>query len=122
MFYYAIIIHFKRLLRGAPTPEMQDIVEKGLEELEAADILCENSVGCNFVWPSIVIGSEWETPKFQRRMSTWFTRKRRLGFKNLDTSYKIVTMVCKRRAASAQASDVSWQSLIAIDGLDVFPL
>lgn len=82
-FYYATVIYFRRTIRQVPSHAVQDLVEKAVEDLEAAETLSQGKGGTAYNWPSLVVAAECGSAVLQDRMLTWFQRKRRHGLQSI---------------------------------------
>ncbi|KAJ5627294.1 hypothetical protein N7528_004721 [Penicillium herquei] len=97
-FYYASIIFFRRTLRHAPLCDVQDLVEKAAQELEAMERLSHDKKGgCAYNWASFVVAAECERPNLQARMMAYFDRKSRHGIQNINMICEIVKALWQRR-------------------------
>lgn len=114
-FYYATLIYFRRTLRNASVAEVQDLVEKGIQSLEAAD--AQKRGGCPYNWASFVIAVECGRSDLQARMLDVFIRKRRHGIRNTDRLAELVQIVWERRVSAA--ADVHWQDLAIESDFDI---
>ncbi|KAJ5123738.1 hypothetical protein N7448_009835 [Penicillium atrosanguineum] len=109
-FYYATIIYFRRTLRRVPLCEVQELVEKAVQELEAVDTLKNNQGGCAYNWASFVVAAECQRPELQSRMLAWFDRKSQNGIQNVVMLCEIVRALWERRDY-AKGRDVQWQEI-----------
>ncbi|KAE8318121.1 fungal-specific transcription factor domain-containing protein [Aspergillus transmontanensis] len=109
-FYYATLIYFRRSLRRVPVADVQDLVEKAVHDLEAAEALTHRKGGCAYNWASFVVAAECSRPDLQERMLVLFDRKRRHGIKNIQSLGEIVTTLWQRRA-SAPGLDIHWEEI-----------
>ncbi|KAE8380102.1 fungal-specific transcription factor domain-containing protein [Aspergillus bertholletiae] len=109
-FYYATVIYFRRVLRRVPVDDVQDLVEKAVHDLEAAEALTHRNGGCAYNWASFVVAAECSRPDLQERMLVLFDRKRRHGIKNIQSLSEIVTTLWQRRA-SAPEKDIHWEEI-----------
>ncbi|KAE8422164.1 fungal-specific transcription factor domain-containing protein [Aspergillus pseudocaelatus] len=109
-FYYATVIYFRRTLRRVPVTDVQDLVEKAVHDLEAAETLTHRKGGCAYNWASFVVAAECSRPDLQERMFVLFDRKRRHGIKNIQSLCEIVTTLWQRRA-SAPGVDIHWEEI-----------
>ena len=116
-FYYAAVIYFRRTLRNALVTDVQDLVEKAIEELEATEAGPRDRRGCAYNWASFVVGAECGRPDLQGRMLSVFDRKRRHGIGNIDQLRELVELVWRRRALTG--ADVQWQDLAIESDFDV---
>lgn len=117
-FYYATIIYFRRAFRLVPLCEVQELVEKAVEELEAVDTLKNDKGGCAYNWASFVVAAECQRPDLQNRMLTWFDRKRQNGIQNVIILCEIVKALWKRRDQE-KGRDVQWQELAKEADFDI---
>lgn len=117
-FYYATIIYFRRTLRHAPLCEIQDLVEKAIQELEAVDYLRNDKGGCAYNWASFVVAAECEREDLQARMLASFDRKSRHGIQNINILGEIVQELWQRRA-QAPDKDVHWQDIAKEANFDI---
>ncbi|KNG81737.1 hypothetical protein ANOM_009138 [Aspergillus nomiae NRRL 13137] len=109
-FYYATVIYFRRSLRRVPVGDVQDLVEKAVHELEAAEALTHRKGGCAYNWAGFVVAAECSRPDLQERMLALFDRKRRHGITNIQSLCEIVTILWQRRA-SAPGVDIHWEEI-----------
>lgn len=114
-FYYAIVIYFRRTLRHVSVAGVQDLVEKAVQNLEAAE--AQGRGGCAYNWASFVVAAECERPDLQGRMLDWFDRKRRHGIKNIDSLRELVNIVWERRASTG--TNIHWQDLAVESDFDI---
>jgi hypothetical protein len=122
-FYYAGLVFFQRSVRSASVAEVQDLVELGIQELEALDRVGQGKLGCLMLWPVLVLGAECSAPDVRKRMSMWFYAQRSLGFRNLIVLEDIVAAVWKARSdPHSGAKDADWRQIIARAQFDVFRL
>ncbi|KAH8803611.1 fungal-specific transcription factor domain-containing protein [Xylogone sp. PMI_703] len=120
VFYYAGLVFFQRRVRRASSDAVQELVERGIEELEAIELLSKGSSGSMMMWPALVLGAECATPNLQDRMRVWFKSRRRLGFRNVIVMDELIHTLWAKRATGD--SEVTWQDLIATNRFDVFRL
>ncbi|OGM39376.1 hypothetical protein ABOM_011854 [Aspergillus bombycis] len=109
-FYYATVIYFRRSLRRVPVEDVQDLVEKAVHELEAAEAVTHRKGGCAYNWAGFVVAAECSRPDLQERMLALFDRKRRHGITNIQSLCEIVTILWQRRA-SAPGVDIHWEEI-----------
>lgn len=64
--YYASLIYFKRTIRKIPVAEVQSLVERGLEQLEAA-ISCTSRIFSPLIWSAAVPAFEAADPSLRKR-------------------------------------------------------
>lgn len=122
-FYYAGLVFFQRGVRDAPVAAVQDLVELGLQELEAIDQVGQGTLGCLMLWPVLVLGAECGEPALQQRMRNWFQAQRKLGFRNLIVLEDLVATVWRaRNVPGASEADADWRGFIAQTQYDVFRL
>ncbi|KAJ6113998.1 hypothetical protein N7523_007315 [Penicillium sp. IBT 18751x] len=117
-FYYATIIYFRRTLRRLPLYEVQELVEKAVQELEAVDTLKNDQGGCAYNWASFVVAAECQRPDLQSRMLTWFDRKSQNGIQNVVILCEIVKALWQRRE-QAKGRDVQWQEIAKEADFDI---
>ncbi|KAJ5669946.1 uncharacterized protein N7477_005309 [Penicillium maclennaniae] len=117
-FYYATIIYFRRTLRRLPLYEVQELVEKAVQELEAVDTLKNDKGGCAYNWASFVVAAECQRPDLQSRMLTWFDRKSQNGIQNVVILCEIVKALWQRRE-QAKGRDVQWQEIAKEADFDI---
>lgn len=117
-FYYATIIYFRRTLRLAPLCEIQDLVEKAIQELEAIDLLRNEKGGCPYNWASFVVAAECEREDLQARMLASFDRKSRHGIQNINILCEIVRELWQRRV-QAPGKDIHWQEIAKEADFDI---
>lgn len=110
-FYYAIIVYFRRSMRGALLCDVQDLIEKAIHELESVDVLTRDKGGCSYNWASFVIAADCERPDLQGRMLALFDRKSRHGIQNINILYEIVQALWNRRTAAGPHADIQWQDI-----------
>lgn len=116
-FYYAAVIYFRRTIRRVSSAAVQDLVEKAVEDLEAAESLSQGKGGTAFNWPGLIVGAECGSAALQYRMLTWFHRKRRHGLQSVSIIRDLVTLLWQRRAAAG--SDVHWQEIAKEEDFDI---
>ncbi|KAJ5742423.1 uncharacterized protein N7511_011442 [Penicillium nucicola] len=110
-FYYATIVYFRRTLRRAPLCEVQDLIEKAIEDLEAVDTLTRGNGGCSYNWGSFVVAADCERPDLQDRMLVYFDGKSRHGIQNINSLCEIIQVLWDRRTAAGPHVDIHWQEL-----------
>ncbi|KAJ5701016.1 hypothetical protein N7493_012062 [Penicillium malachiteum] len=109
-FYYASIIFFRRTIRHAPLCDVQDLVEKAAQELEAMESLSHDKKGgCAYNWASFVVAAECQRPDLQARMMAYFDRKSRHGIQNINMICEIVKALWQRREETTR--DIKWQEI-----------
>ncbi|KAF9891862.1 hypothetical protein FE257_003347 [Aspergillus nanangensis] len=118
-FYYATVIYFRRSLRHASPTQVQDLVEKAVQDLEAAEALTHYKGGSAYNWASFVVAAECERPYLQARMVTLFDSKRRHGIRNIQVLWEIVQTVWQRRASVGPAVDVRWEDIASEADFDI---
>lgn len=69
-FYYARLVFFQRRIRQTPAAGVQDLVDLGVQELEAVERLGRGELGCMMLWPALVLGAECSGPQMQKRMKS----------------------------------------------------
>ena len=116
-FYYATVIYYRRTLRRVPSVNVQDLVEKAVENLETAEALSGGRGGSAYNWPSLVVAAECGNTGLQDRMLTWFHRKRRHGLHSISAIRDLVTVLWQRRTAAG--SDVHWQDVANEENFDI---
>ncbi|KAH7402182.1 fungal-specific transcription factor domain-containing protein [Phaeosphaeria sp. MPI-PUGE-AT-0046c] len=122
-FYYAGLVFFQRSLRQAPIEAVQQLVELGIQELEALDRVGRESLGCLMLWPALVLGAECSSSPVQGRLQKWFQSQRRLGFRNLIILEDLVAKLWSARSDPAATPEESnWRHVIAQARYDVFRL
>lgn len=122
-FYYANLVFFQRSVRRAPVGAVQQLVELGVQELEAIDRVGEGELGCLMLWPVLVLGAECDALAVRGRMKEWFRAQRRLGFRNLTVLEDLVGTVWEARArVGADESAADWREVISQARFDVFRL
>ncbi|KAF1362115.1 hypothetical protein EJ07DRAFT_163979 [Lizonia empirigonia] len=122
-FYYANLVFFQRSVRRAPVGAVQELVELGVQELEAIDRVGEGELGCLMLWPVLVLGAECDVPAVCGRMKEWFRAQRRLGFRNLTVLEDLVGTVWEARArVGADENLADWREVISQARFDVFRL
>ncbi|KAJ5935092.1 hypothetical protein N7466_004639 [Penicillium verhagenii] len=111
-FYYASIIFFRRMLRHAALSEVQDIVEKAVQELEAVDTLTHNKKGgCAYNWASFVVAAECQKPDLQARMMACWDRKTRHGIQSITILSETLKALWHRREQAGPYRDIHWQEI-----------
>ncbi|OQD82835.1 hypothetical protein PENANT_c019G04744 [Penicillium antarcticum] len=110
-FYYATIVYFRRTLRRAPLCDVQDLIEKAVQDLEAVDALTRGNGGCSYNWGSFVVAADCERPDLQDRMLAFFDRKSRHGIQNINSLCEIIQALWNRRATAGPHVDIHWQEL-----------
>lgn len=116
-FYYAAVIYFRRTIRRVPSAAVQDLVEKAVEDLEAAESLSQGKAGTAYNWPGLIVGAECGSAALQDRMLTWFHQKRRHGLRSVSVIRDLVTVLWRRRTTAG--SDVHWQEVAKEENLDI---
>lgn len=119
-FYYALLVYYQRSIRRSSIEQVQPLVEKGITQLELIEKQTQDSAGSVMMWAPLVLGAECSNPSLQRRMSTWFQKKRRLGMRNVSVIDDMIKDLWEKRARGE--SDVNWQHLIVQKEFDVFRL
>ncbi|KAL4895000.1 fungal-specific transcription factor domain-containing protein [Aspergillus ambiguus] len=97
-FYYSTVIYFRRTMRRAPLSEVQDLVEKAVQDLEAVEALTHQSGGCAYNWASFIVAAECERPDLQARTLSLFNVKRRHGITNIQVLFDLVQILWQREA------------------------
>lgn len=118
-FYYASIIYFRRTLRRVPVRDVQDLVEKAVDELEAVETLTRGKGGCAYNWSSFVVAADCQRQDLQDRMLSWFDRKSRNGIQNVNILCEIVKALWHRRAQAGIDADIHWQELAKEADFDI---
>ncbi|KAJ5751056.1 hypothetical protein N7533_008084 [Penicillium manginii] len=118
-FYYATIIYFKRTLRHAPLGDVQELVEKAVQELEAVDFLKNDKGGCAYNWASFVVAAECQRPDLQSRMLASFDKKAKNGIENAMILLEIVKTLWDRRAQAGSGVDIHWQEIAKETDFDI---
>ncbi|RYC79893.1 hypothetical protein BFJ63_vAg17229 [Fusarium oxysporum f. sp. narcissi] len=123
VYYYAILLHFHRVLRHKAPSEVQDLAEKGLHHLEAAENFPGDCNGCIILWPCLVIISECEREDLQKRALRWLRRKIRHAFGSVNASEKICREYWSWRAENpVESRGTPWLDFVAGTDLDVVPV
>lgn len=117
-FYYATIIYFRRTLRHVSLRDIQDLVEKAIQDLEAVDYFSNDKGGCAYNWASFVVAAECERADLQARMLASFDRKSRHGIQNINILGEVVRELWHRRA-QAPGKDIYWQELAKEANFDI---
>ncbi|KPI39982.1 uncharacterized protein AB675_11576 [Cyphellophora attinorum] len=120
IYYYAIVIHFRRLVLRQSPSMLQDLVEQAIENLELTESAEGNPKGCVWLWPCLVVAAECVRPDLQSRMTAWFCAKERHGFLNLDLAGELARDVWSRRTTSPH--DIHWSDGLHGSKYDVLPL
>ncbi|KAJ5635807.1 uncharacterized protein N7484_009120 [Penicillium longicatenatum] len=119
-FYYASIIFFRRTLRHAALSEVQDMVEKAIQDLEAVDTLThDRNGGCAYNWASFVVAAECQRPDLQARMMAYFGRKSRHGIQSINILSEIVKTLWHRREQAGPYRDIHWQEIAKEADFDI---
>ncbi|KAJ5108139.1 hypothetical protein N7456_004814 [Penicillium angulare] len=119
-FYYASIIFFRRTLRRAALCDVQELVEKAVQELEAVDTLTRDQKGGSaYNWASFVVAAECQQPNLQARMMASFDRKTRHGIQNINVLCEIVKALWHRRENAGPGSDIHWQEIAKEADFDI---
>ncbi|GES63793.1 specific transcription factor domain protein [Aspergillus terreus] len=118
-FYYATVIYFRRTLRRATLADVQDLVEKAVQDLEAAEALTHHHGGCAYNWASFVVAAECEHPDLQVRTLALFESKRRHGIKNIQALGEIVRTLWQRRQAAGPQVDIHWEDVAREADFDI---
>lgn len=118
-FYYATIIYFRRTLRCAPLFEVQELVEKAVQELEAVDCLTNDNGGCAYNWASFVVAADCQRPDLQSRMLVSFDKKARNGIESTNILFQIVKTLWDRRARAGPDVDIHWQEIAKETDFDI---
>jgi hypothetical protein len=120
LIYYASIIFFRRIIRNAALGEVQDIVEKAVQELEAVDTLThDRKGGCAYNWASFVVAAECQRPDLQARMMAYFDRKSRHGIQSINNLSEIVKTLWHRREHAGPYRDIHWQEIAKEADFDI---
>lgn len=69
-FYYAGLVFFQRRIRRASVAGVQELVELGVQELQAVESAGGGRLGCMMMWPALVLGAECEGRELQERMQS----------------------------------------------------
>ncbi|KAJ5163984.1 Protein of unknown function DUF3468 [Penicillium coprophilum] len=118
-FYYAIIVYFRRTLRGARLSDVQDLVEKAICELESVDALTREKGGHSYNWAGFVIAADCERPDLRDRMLTFFAGKSRRGIQNINVLCEVVQALWNRRAEAGSHVDIQWQDIAREADFDI---
>jgi hypothetical protein len=118
-FYYAMIVYFRRSLRGARLSDVQDLIEKAIHELESVDALTRNNGGHPYNWAGFVVAADCERPDLQDRMLAFFARKSRHGIQNINALSEIVQALWNRRAVAGSHVDIQWQDVAREADFDI---
>ena len=117
-FYYATIIYFRRNLRRAPPSDVQDLVEKAVQELEAVEMISNEKGGCAYNWANFVVAAECERADLRARMAAAFDRKSRHGIHNIKVMSEVVQELWQRRD-HAVGIDIHWQEIAQEADFDI---
>ncbi|KAJ5668657.1 hypothetical protein N7462_009727 [Penicillium macrosclerotiorum] len=118
-FYYATIVYFRRTLRRAPLCDVQELVEKAIQELEAVDVRGDDKGGCAYNWASFVVAAECQREDLQARMLASFDRKSRHGIQNINVLCEIVQTLWQRRARAGPGQEIYWQEIAQEADFDI---
>lgn len=119
-FYYATIIYFRRSLRLVPLCDVQDLVQKAIQELEAVDVLTRDETGgCAYNWAGFVVAAECQQPDLQTRMLSLFENKSRHGIQSINVLCEIVQALWHRRVQAGAGTDIHWQELAREADFDI---
>jgi hypothetical protein len=119
-FYYALLVHYQRSIRRVAINSVQTLVEKGVIQLELIEEETPDSAGSVMMWAPLILAAECSDPDLQRRVRTWFQKRRRLGIRNIAVLGDMVNDLWNRR--SRGDVETSWQTLIVQGNFDVFRL
>ncbi|EXJ84861.1 hypothetical protein A1O3_05536 [Capronia epimyces CBS 606.96] len=120
-FYFACVIHYKRLLQHESPANLQYIVEYGLVHFEAiANTEIETElIASGLLWPLFVAASEAETTDLRRRFIEVFASRERLGIAATSQTRRVVQEIWRRRDRSSHPSKVYRHKVMEEMGLDV---
>lgn len=110
IFYYATLVFFKRAMLHCGPSEVQTLVEKALQDMEAVELSTRGQCGCTIVWPFVVLATECDTPQLRERMLAWFKVKRRHGFNTLDKAKELSMAAWEWRTVPGQEK-AYWEDL-----------
>ncbi|GAO15864.1 hypothetical protein UVI_02051550 [Ustilaginoidea virens] len=130
VFYYARLVFFQRSIRRDGLDTVQSLVDLGMQELESIERIGRGELGNMMLWPVIVLGAECRSRGMQRRMTTWFEKQRKLGFRNVAVLEELVATVWAARAGGGggggggggDARNIDWRDVIVLPQFDVFRL
>ncbi|KAF7719976.1 Fungal Zn(2)-Cys(6) binuclear cluster domain-containing protein [Penicillium ucsense] len=117
-FYYASIIYFRRNLRHASPSDVQELVEKAVEELEAVETISNERGGCAYNWANFVVAAECERADLRARIAAAFERKSRHGIHNIKVMSEVVQELWQRRD-QAVGQDIHWQQIAQEADFDI---
>ncbi|EWG52216.1 hypothetical protein FVEG_11010 [Fusarium verticillioides 7600] len=123
VYYYAILLHFHRVLRHKAPSKIQDLAEKGLHHLEAAEDYPGDGNGSIILWPCLVITSECEREDLQQQALRWLRRRTKHAFGSVNASEKICQECWSWRARDpVESPGTPWLEFIAGTDLDIVPV
>ena len=123
VFYYALLIHFQRVVNHASDEALSEMVETALSHLEISEELGAGTNGCILLWPCLVIAAECKSSYTRARALAWFGLKKRHGFKNVDQGSDILTSYWEFKDKNPEkALYTSWQTFIKETQNDIVPL
>lgn len=121
--YYALLIHFQRVVHNASGEAFDEMVEAALSHLEISEELGGGCNGCILLWPCLVIAAECKSPCIRARILAWFGLKRRHGFKSVDLGPDILASYWNFKDQDSEKSlYTSWQAFIKGTKHDIVPL
>lgn len=132
-FYYASLVFCQRCVRRHPLSSLQILVDSGVRQLEAIEMVSGGTAGSVMMWPALVLGAECMGKDLRGRMRRWLEGKMKLGFKNVAMLKALIeTVWAARDAADCERTDAAggegermlqgWQDLIREPRFDVFRL
>lgn len=119
LFYYAMLIHFKRRVRRVPPAELQDLVSKSIEHLEAVEEMPQHALGVTITWPCLVVACEADDPLLRERLAIWLQKKKRHGFGIIDVAANVVLEVWRRREGHETPGDINWMDVLGEINSDI---
>ncbi|KAK3630176.1 arginine metabolism regulation protein II [Elasticomyces elasticus] len=116
VFYYAVQIYFKRAVRKEVVDDVQSLVERGFEHLEALDdnIALNGAfvVGHPVIWPVLVIAMEADSQELQERAIKWFETRELLGFKIWHRVWESIQDIWRMRAERRGRGTDDYQAVL----------
>lgn len=106
-YYFASLVYFKRVMRGAPTTDVQSLVEQSVEHLEAL-FSCTMRPFSPLLWVIAVPFFEATGAVLQRRILSWLEQvTKKTGLHVWCNFKKLVSELWKTRVTTEQP-DMQW--------------
>ncbi|KAK5203021.1 hypothetical protein LTR41_011245 [Exophiala xenobiotica] len=132
IFYHGVLIYLRRAVRHTPVHEVQCLVEKCLQSMEALLKLSKRLPCSPLLWPVVVTAFEAATPHLQERSRSWFlAQTHQTGLEVWQSALKIVNLVweLRRQHDGGQTTvtetikrDCNWQHYLKHIPYPEFPL